>query len=82
MQWHKVESANRPQETDTTSSKKWNYIRKNITEEIKTDDQGNEYITYVFDERKIAKDNWGVYLQTEQNAANIDYIAIMSDIDL
>lgn len=82
MQWHKVESTVRPQETDTTSSKKWNYIRKNITEETRTDDQGNEYIMYVFDECKITKDNWGVYLQTEQNAANIDYIAIMADIEL
>lgn len=82
MDFYKSESGSRPQEIDTTSSKKWNYVRKNITEEVRTDDDGNEYIMYVYDECKIAKEDWSLYEQTTQNTADIEYIAVMSDIDL
>lgn len=33
-------------------------------------------------EMKVQKSQWGVYLQGEANAANIDYIAMMADIEI
>lgn len=33
-------------------------------------------------EMKVAKETWGAYLQGETNAANIDYIAMMADIEI
>ena len=81
MNWYHSESATRPLETDTTSSKKYNYVRRNITEVQRTENE--EIITmYEYDECKILKEDWGLYEETAQNTADIEYIAVMADIEL
>lgn len=81
MNWYHSESATRPLETDTTSSKKYNYVRHNITEVQRTENE--EIITmYEYDECKILKEDWGLYEETAQNTADIEYIAVMADIEL
>lgn len=81
MNWYHSESATRPLETDTTSSKKYNYVRRNITEVQRTESE--ETITmYEYDECKILKEDWGLYEETAQNTADIEYIAVMADIEL
>ena len=37
---------------------------------------------YVFEEMKVPKESWGMYLETIQNTANIDYIAMETGIEL
>ena len=77
MDWYKSESATYPLEVDTTSSKKYNYIRRNITEVVKED------VTYYqFEELKIAKEDWSLYLVNEQLRADLDYIAMETGVDL
>lgn len=58
-------------------------MRRNIVEVEKTDEESGETITmYEYEELKVLKESWGLYLSTTTNSANIDYIAMMSDIDL
>lgn len=81
MNWYKAESTVMPPETDTTSSKVYNYVRRNITEKEVTNND-TTITVYEYEEMKIPKDFWGVYLSMVQNAANIDYIAMEQGIDL
>ena len=77
MDWYKSESATYPLEVDTTSSKRYNYVRRNITEVVKED------VTYYeYEELKIAKEDWGLYLENEQLRADLDYIAMETGVEL
>ena len=46
------------------------------------DEEGNRYTVWVYEEMRIAKDEWELYKSVERNTANIDYIAMMSDIEI
>lgn len=60
--WYKSESNGRPDTVNTTMSKKWVYIRKNIVEETRELENENEtYTVYVYDECKIPKDIYVVF---------------------
>ena len=74
---------------DTTSSKTTVYIRKNIVENKKTDEMsGEETVFYEYEEAKLTKAEYQEYLKElsiidiRQQRADIDYIALMSGIDL
>lgn len=71
----KVTSGTRPATTDTTSSQIYNYFRQNIVE--KTDKDGEPY--FEFEELKITKNEWAVFIQ---NRADIEYIAMMTGVEL
>lgn len=84
MSWYYAEGRDRPKTIDDTSSKKWVYLRRNIVEcerEDETDPTINEKF-YKWEEMKIPKENYPIYELAMQNAANLDYLAMMSDIDL
>lgn len=82
MTWYKSESTIKPEKIDTTSSKVYNYVRKNIVQEERTH-EGHEPITmYIYDECIVPKASWDVFLQEEQNTANIDFMAMELGIDL
>ena len=81
-EWYRSESTVMPEETDLTSSKVYNYVRRNIEEEEREDEEGNTITMYVFEEMKVLKESWGMYLETIQNTANIDYIAMETGIEL
>lgn len=81
MNWYRVESTEMPQENDLTSSKKFNYVRRNV-EQVEREEEGETVTMYVYEETKVLKEDWGLYLDTAQNTADIEYIAVMSDIDL
>ena len=77
LEYYKSSSMIRPDDIDNTSSKKVTYLHKNIVE--KTDENDNVY--YEYDECKLTKAEYQAYLLKKQRA-DIDYIALMSDIDL
>ena len=81
-EWYRSESTVMPEETDLTSSKVYNYVRRNIEEEEREDEEGNTITMYVFEEMKVPKESWGMYLETIQKTANIDYIAMETGIEL
>ena len=65
------------------------YLRQNIVENIKTDEMsGEETVFYEYEEAKLTKQEYQEYLKEleiidiQKQRADIDYIAIMSGIDL
>ena len=82
--WYYAEGKERPEIVDKISSKKWVYIRRNV-EEFEREDETNPTIKekfYKWEEMKIRKEDYSIYQLEIQNAANLDYLAMMNDIDL
>lgn len=85
----KSESSIKPELVDTASSKKYTYLRKDIIETQKVDEISNETISYYeYQEAKLTKAEYQEYLaeltiiDIQQQRADIDYIAIMTGVDL
>ncbi|HCK87196.1 MAG TPA: hypothetical protein DHW39_00135 [Erysipelotrichaceae bacterium] len=57
MNWKKSESAERPSELDTTSSKVVNYVRKNIVEK-QIESEGQTATMYDYEELAVPKSDW------------------------
>lgn len=72
--WQTAESKTRPERVDSTSSRKWVYIRRNIHTEERTDEQGESETFYVYEEQKIPKDVYSVFEQENQNGDRISDI--------
>lgn len=81
LNYKKVQSAEQPNELDTISSQTTVYLRKNIIAKTTTDENGETLTYYEYDECKLTKAEYQAYLIDKQRA-DIDYIALMSDIDL
>ena len=64
--WYKTESNVKPEATDTYSSNVYNYDRRNISEEKRTDQDDKETTIYVYEECKIAKAEWQNYLELKE----------------
>lgn len=83
LNYIKSESTNYPELIDTTSSKKYVYLRQNIIET-----QREEVTYYEYEEVKLTKEEYEQYLKElsiidiQQQRADIDYIALMMGIDL
>ena len=89
LNYIKSQSSVKPDLVDTTSSKVVVYLRQNIVENIKTDEMsGEETVFYEYDEAKLTKQEYQEYLKEleiidiQKQRADIDYIALMSGIDL
>ena len=64
--WYRTEMTDKPELQDTTSSKVYNYDRRNIVEEQRTDEEGNVTTAYVLEERKVKKEDWERYLEMKE----------------
>ena len=89
LNYIKSQSSVKPDLVDTTSSKAVVYLRQNIVENIKTDEMsGEETVFYEYEEAKLTKEEYQEYLKEleiidiHKQRADIDYIALMSGIDL
>lgn len=89
LKYQKSESTIYPEIIDTTSSKTVVYLRKNISEKWVEDEETSEgHIIYEYDEAKLTKPEYEQYLKEisildiQQQRADIDYIALMTGIDL
>ena len=89
LKYVKSQSSVKPDLIDTTSSKVVVYLRQNIVENIKTDEiSGEEIVFYEYEEAKLTKAEYQEYLKEleiidiQKQRADIDYIALMSGIDL
>ena len=87
--YKKSQSTVKPDLVDTTSSKVVVYIRQNIVENTKIDEvSGKEIVFYEYEEAKLTKAEYNEYLKEleiidiNKQRADIDYIALMSGIDL
>ena len=89
LNYVKSQSSIKPELIDTTSSKTSVYIRQNIVEVEKTNESDDtSTIFYEYDEAKLTKQEYQEYLKEleiidiQKQRADIDYIALMSGIDL
>ena len=89
LNYIKSQSSVKPDLVDTTSSKAVVYLRQNIVENIKTDEMsGEKTVFYEYEEAKLTKAEYQEYLKEleiidiHKQRADIDYIALMSGIDL
>ena len=87
MNYTKSESTIKPELVDTTSSKTTVYLRKNIIEKERVDEETGEYTPYYeYDEAKLTKEEYQEYLKEleiidiQQQRADIDYIMLMTGI--
>ena len=85
----KSQSSVKPDLVDTTSSKSTVYLRKNIIEVEKTNENDDTSATfYEYDEAKLSKEEYQEYLKEleiidiQKQRADIDYIAFMAGINL
>ena len=81
LKWYRSQSMDRPLELDMDSSPTTVFMRKNIEEVEKEDTEGQTYTEYEYDEAKLSKEEYAIH-QAEVNAANIDFIAIMTGVDI
>ena len=89
LNYVKSQSSIKPELIDTTSWKTSVYIRQNIVEVEKTNENDNTSTTfYEYEEAKLTKKEYDQYLKElsiidiQKQRADIDYIALMSGIDL
>ena len=89
LNYVKSQSSIKPELIDTTSSKTTVYIRQNIVEIEKTNESDDTSTTfYEYEEAKLTKKEYDQYLKElsiidiQKQRADIDYIALMSGIDL
>ncbi len=89
IQYYKSQSTVKPELIDDSSSKYVTYLRKNIVEKQIIDElSGDSYTMYEYDEAKLTKEQYKQYLEElsimdiQQQRADIDYIALLSGINL
>ena len=88
MNWTKSESTERPETVDMTSSKTSVYLRRNIKETTRADEEGDETTWYEYEEAKMSHTEYEEYLQVadavnmRQIRADVDYIALCAGVDL
>lgn len=75
LNYKKSQSSNKSDLIDTTSSKKYVYLRKNIVEVNSTDEQSGEGRSYFeYDEAKLTKSEYEEYLKELNNNRTIESI--------
>ena len=72
MSWQNVQSTIRPAEIDTTSSRIYNYVRKDIHEvEVQDEIAGETAIMYEYLEKEVLKEDWETYMSIVDNDIRI-----------
>lgn len=88
LNYRKSQSSVYPELIDTTSSKKYVYLRKSVVEVQSEDMNGEIYIAYEYDEAKLTKEEYEQYLEElsvldiQQQRADIDYILLMTGLEV
>lgn len=87
LNYIKSQSSIKPDLIDTTSSKTSVYIRQNIVEVEKTNENDNSTtLFYEYDEAKLTNEEYREYLKEleivdiQQQRADIDYILLMTGL--
>lgn len=81
MNWYHSEGATKPETVDLNWSPKNVYLHRNIEQVEKEDEHGETHKVWSYDEAVISKAEYASSL-AYQNQANIDFIAMMTDVDL
>lgn len=71
--WYESSSTAYPSLLDTTSSKVYVYVRKNVRQET-IEEESNSRIIYIYDEMKIPKEVYGIFEKELQNDSRLNDI--------
>lgn len=71
--WCKASSTAYPSIIDSTSSKVYVYVRRNI-EQITIEEEGESRIIFTYDEMKIPKEVYGIFEEELQNNSRLNDI--------
>ena len=75
LNYKKSQSSIKPDLIDTTSSKKYVYLRQNVVEVNSTDEQSGEYRSYFeYDEAKLTKEEYEQYLMEMNSTETLESI--------
>lgn len=80
ISWKKAESNERPLLVSETGSGKL-FVRKNIVETQKKDSNGNTHIFFEYDEAIMGAGDYATYVN-EEVMAKLDYLAMMTEVDI
>lgn len=81
LDYYESESDTMPEDIDTVSSPTTVYIHKNIHAEERTDlETGETRTAFVYDEAKMAKQDYNNYMQGKTQA-DIEYLYMMTGVD-
>lgn len=69
--WYDGESSVYPALVDSTSSKVWVYVRRNVEEHERENEQGIKETFYSYEEQKVPKEVWGIFEKTVENDERI-----------
>lgn len=75
--WYDGESSIYPALVDSTSSRKWIYVRRNVKKCERENEQGIKETFYTFEEQKVSKEIWGIF---EKEADNSTRLADVEDV--
>lgn len=81
MNFYKSESDFYPVLLDTESCPSGVYIRRNVVTETRENEDSSQQTVYKYDEAFLTNNEYAVYL-AQENAASIDYIAMMQGVEL
>ena len=69
--WYNGESTIRPVLIDDSSSKVWVYVRRNVEEHERENEQRIKETFYSFEESKVPKDVWLIFQKTVESDERI-----------
>ena len=79
--WYVAESTVFPKLIDSSSSKKWVYVRRNVKKCERENEQGIKETFYSFEEQKVPKDVWGIFEQEADNSVRLaDVEDVLADL--
>ena len=84
MEWILIEGmqAEKPQEVDKESSHTTVYLRRNIEQITKTDEDGNTYKAWQYEERTMTKSDYAIYAAEQNMNDLIEAEQEITDMDL
>lgn len=74
LNYMKSQSSNKPDLVDTTSSKKYVYLRQNVVEKQAENIDGENYTYYEYDEAKLTKEEYEQYLMEMNSTETLESI--------
>ena len=79
--WYMAESTVFPKLIDSSSSKKWVYVRRNGKRCERENEQGIKETFYTFEEQKVSKEVWGIFEKETDNSTRLaDVEDVLADL--
>ena len=69
--WYDVEAIDRPSLVETELSQRYIYVRRNIEEHERENEQGEKETYYTFEEVKIPREMWFIYEKELENSERL-----------